>query len=58
MDEKVMIMWGDPIVGFKITGPLAPNSDHIDYVCEVALSGETWWPVPIVDPYTITPEDI
>lgn len=56
--KPVMIMWGDPIAGFKLTGPLMPNSDEIEYVTEVILCNETWWHVSIIDAATMTREDI
>lgn len=57
-ERPVMVMWGDPIAGFKITGPLTPNTDHIEYVTEVLLGNETWWYVPIIDAATMSREDV
>lgn len=57
-ERPVMVMWGDPIHGFKLTGPLMPNSDEIEDITDGVLANETWWYVQIIDPYTMTREDV
>lgn len=56
--KPVMVMWGNPVTGFKVTGPLIPNSLEIDYVTDVLLDRETWWYVPIIDAASMTREDV
>ena len=47
--KPVMIMYGDPVGGFKIVGPVVPNSYEIERITDEVLFDETWWYVTIID---------